>query len=135
LVTRCLQAHRAQDWDGLRELLHPDARIGVFAAGGKPLDVERAIGAMQSAHSDVTYHADVKTARGLDGYAVILEGAVSYTSAEGQHRREPHAWLYVFVDGLLYRSEMFDSPAEAQAAYRHHGLDLGVRDALSTDST
>jgi hypothetical protein len=126
LVTECLRAHRAEDWGHLRELLHPDARIGVFAAGGKPVEVERAIEAMRAAHSDVFYSADVTSMRGLDDHAVILEGAVSYRSDEGHYASEPHAWLYVFVDGRLYRSEMFDSAAEAHAAYREHGLELGV---------
>ena len=126
LVTACLRAHRAQDWDRLRELVHPDARVGVFAVGGKPVEVETAISAMEAAHADVSYSADVTSMRVLDEYAVILEGAVAFRSPEGRFVREPHAWLYVFVDGLLYRSEMFDSSNAAQAAYRKHGLDLGV---------
>jgi hypothetical protein len=126
LVTACLRAHRAQDWDHLRELVHADARVGVFAAGGKPVDVEAAIEAMRTAHSDVSYSADITSMRVLDEHAVILEGAVGFRSREGRFVQESHAWLYVFVDGLLYRSEMFATPVEAQAAYREHGIDLGV---------
>ena len=62
----------------------------------------------------------------LTAMYLILEGAVAFRSPEGRFVREPHAWLYVFVDGLLYRSEMFDSSNAAQAAYRKHGLGLGV---------
>jgi hypothetical protein len=125
LVTDLLRAHRGQDWDRLRELVHPDAKVGVFAAGGAPVDVETAIAAMQAAHEDTSYSADVKSLRALDEHAVILEGGVS-RRREGRLTTEPHAWLYVFVDGRLYRSEMFDDARDAQAAYLERGLDLGV---------
>jgi hypothetical protein len=45
---------------------------------------------------------------------------------DGERVVEPHVWLYVFVDGLLYRSEMFDSAEEAVTAYRERGRDLRV---------
>jgi hypothetical protein len=125
LVTECLKAHREGDWDRLRELLHSDARIGVFAAGGKPVEVETAISAMRSADAQIFYKADVKATRALDDHAVVLEGAVDH-ALDGERVVEPHAWLYVFVDGLLYRSEMFDSAEEAVTAYRERGRDLGV---------
>jgi hypothetical protein len=125
LVNECLKAHREGDWDRLREFLHSDARIGVFAAGGKPVEVETAIRAMRSAHAQFLYKADVKALRALDDHAVVLEGAVDH-ARDGERVVEPHVWLYVFVDGLLYRSEMFDSAEEAVTAYRERGRDLGV---------
>jgi ketosteroid isomerase-like protein len=125
LVTECLQAHRSGDWNRLRELVHPEGRLGVFAAGGKPAEVETAIAAMQEAHADVSYAADVERTRTVDGHAVILEGFVSYRS-DGRFVTEEYAWLYVFRDGLLYRSEMFRSPDAALSAYRERGPTLGV---------
>lgn len=123
-VTDLLRAHRAQDWERLRELVHREALIGVFAAGGTPVDVETAISAMSEVHTDTSYRADVTSLRALDDHAVILEGAVTYRRG-GRFVSEPHAWLYVFVDGLLHRSQMFASAQEAQASYLARGLDLG----------
>lgn len=128
LVTECLSAHRAQDWDRLRRLVHPQARIGVFATGGHAVDVERAIDAMRTAHEDVSYSAEVQSMVGLDAHAVVLEGGVGHRAADGRYVYERHAWLYVFVDDLLYRSAMFGSADEAKAAYRERGIDLGVGD-------
>ena len=127
VVTQLLAAHRAQDWDRLRTLLHPRARIGVFAAGGAPADAEEAIAAMQSAHADVSYSADVSSAHEIDTNVVVLLGAVRHREANGSRYLEsPHAWLYVIEDGLLYRSQMFASEREAREAYAAHGRALGV---------
>lgn len=124
LVTQLVGAHRRKDWDGLRTHIRPDAKIGVFAAGGKPVDVETAIAAMRSLHEDVSYRADISAAQVMDDHAVLLQGAVERRH-EGRFVRESHVWLYVFVDGLLHRSEMFDSEQEARRAYAERGIDLG----------
>jgi hypothetical protein len=126
VVNQCLQAHRAEDWQQLRKLLHPDARIGVFAAGGKPGDPEDAIAAMEAAHEDTSYHADVKSVRELDEHAVLLTGHVEFRSKEGKWNRADRVWLYVVVDNLLFRSQVFESETEAQETYARLGIDLGV---------
>jgi len=125
-VTECLQAHRSENWDRLRELFHPDARIGVFAAGGSPDHPEVAIAAMQAAREDHSYHADVETARELDEHAVVLNGHVQHSTADGAIVVDERAWLYVVVDKRLYRSQVFRDEAAAVEAYRQLGLDLGV---------
>ncbi len=126
VISRCLQAHRAKDWQQLRTLLHPDARIGVFASGGKPADPEDAIAAMAAAHEDTSYHADVGSVRVLDEHAVLLTGRVEFRSEEGRWIRAKRVWLYVVVDDLLFRSQVFESETEAQGAYSRLGIDLGV---------
>ena len=124
LVTQLLGAHRTKDWDLLRTLIHPEGKIGVFATGGTPADPETAIAAMKAAHEEVSYMADVDRVRVLDDHAMIVQGAVEHRR-DGRFVREAHAWLYVFVDGLLYRSEMFDSEQEARQAYAERGIELG----------
>jgi hypothetical protein len=127
VVTQLLAAHRAQDWDRLRTLLHPRARIGVFAAGGAPADPEEAIAAMRSAHADISYSADVSSAHEIDTNVVVLVGAVRHREASSaRHVESPHAWLYVIEDGLLYRSQMFASEREARETYAAHGRELGI---------
>ena len=125
-MRKCLEAHRAQDWDELRRLFHPRAKIGVFAGGGLPSDPEKALADMKAAHSDVLYQADVQTARELDEHAVVLKGRVRYRLEAGGFIDAERSWLYVVVDGQLYRSQMFRTPTEAELAYTTYGLDLGV---------
>jgi ketosteroid isomerase-like protein len=121
-----LRAHRAQDWEGLGELFHPDARIGVFAAGGEPGDPEDAITAMREAHQDLGYYAEIESARGLDDHAIVLKGYVQHASASGRPLRAERVWLYVVVDGKLFRSQVFEDEGLALETYRRHGLELGV---------
>ena len=125
-MRKCLEAHRAQDWDELRRLFHPRAKIGVFAGGGLPSDPEKALADMKAAHSDVLYQADVQTARELDEHAVVLKGRVRYRLDGGGFIDAERSWLYVVVDGQLYRSQMFRTSTEAELAYTTYGLDLGV---------
>jgi uncharacterized protein DUF4440 len=126
IVSQCLQAHRTKDWEQLRTLLHPDAQIGVFTAGGKPADPDAAIAAMEAAHEDVSYHADVQSIRILDEHAVLLTGRVEYRSAEGKWVKADRVWLYVVLDDLLYRSQVFESERQAQETYVRLGSSLGV---------
>jgi hypothetical protein len=124
-----LAAHRAEDWAELWRLFHTQAKIGVFAGGGSPDDPEKAIAALAAAHADQLYHAEVQSARELDEYAVILEGSVRYRAEEGGFIHVQRSWLYVVVDGRLYRSQMFPNSDDAEAAYAAHGRDLGVDDS------
>ena len=81
---------------------------------------------MTAAHGDALYHADVQSASELDEYAVLLKGSVRYPSEDGGFNHVQRSWLYVVVDGRLYRSQMFATSEEAKAAYAAHGRDLGV---------
>jgi hypothetical protein len=127
IVTQLLAAHRAQDWDRVRSLLHPRGRIGVFAAGGAPTDPEEAIAAMRAAHADLSYSADVSSAHEIDTNVVVLLGSVRHRDADsGRYVESPRAWLYVIEDGLLYRSQMFASEREARETYAAHGRELGI---------
>jgi len=127
VVTQLLAAHRAQDWDRLRSLLHPRARIGVFAAGGAPMDPEEAIAAMRDAHSDVSYSADVSSAHEIDTNVVVLVGTVRHREANStRYVESSQAWLYVIEDGRLFRSQMFPSEREARETYAAHGRELGI---------
>ena len=89
----CLEAHRAQDWDRLRTLLHPHARIGTFAGGGRPEDPEVAIARLREVHGDFLYQAKVVNMTELDAQAVVLEGRVQYRRNEGWADTE-QTWLY-----------------------------------------
>jgi hypothetical protein len=124
----CLDAHREQDWEKLRTLFHPKARIGTFAGGGRPEDPEAAIRRLQEAHGDLVYHADVGSLVELDDTAVLLTGNVRYRSSQGGWGLVERTWLYVVREGLLYRSAMYESQHEALGEYERLGTTLGVGD-------
>jgi hypothetical protein len=125
LTEALLRAHRTQDWDYLRTLFHPDAKIGVFATGGAPEDPERAIQAMRQAHTDGVYSATADRISLLDDDVVMLEGFVRYRVPDGGIAFVERVWLYVIVDGLLHRSAMFKTQNDARAALQS-GRRLGA---------
>lgn len=127
IARACLKAHRAQDWATLRALLHPQARIGTFAGGGRPERPEQAIARLIDAHEDFIYHADVATIAELDDESVLLEGRVQYRDHLGIADVE-RCWLYVTREGLLYRSAVYRSSSEARNEYAASGPTLGVPD-------
>lgn len=127
VVHACLAAHEAKDWDRLRRLFHPEARIGVFAGGGQPGDPEQAIADMQRSHEeDWVYQASVSNLRQLDEHAVLLHGRVRYSTTGGGFADVERFWLYVIRDGRLYRSAVFETAADALAAYESKGPTLGA---------
>jgi hypothetical protein len=82
---------------------------------------------MRSAHEDdVAYEADVSDMRQVDEHAVLLQGRVRYTAESGGFADVERFWLYVVVDGLLYRSAVFVSANAAIAEYEAQGITLGV---------
>ena len=111
----------------LRTLLHPHARIGTFAGGGRPEDPETAIARLREAHADFLYQADVANLTELDSQAVVLEGRVQYRNDRGWADSE-RTWLYVIRDELLYRSAVYRSSDLARAEYETLGPTLGVPD-------
>ena len=123
----CLAAHRAQDWEKLRTLFHPCARIGTFAGGGRPEEPEQALARLQEAHKDHIYEAKVEEMAELDGQAVVLDGGVRFREKNGWAQIE-RSWLYVVREGLLYRSAMYRSSDEARNEYAALGPGLGIPD-------
>lgn len=113
-----LAAHEAADWDRLRELFHPEARIGVFAGGGEPGDPEQAIRDMRRAHGDVIYKARVDDVEELDERSLLLRGRVRYPLPDGGFADAPRFWVYVTRDGLLYRSAVFETEEAALARWQ-----------------
>jgi hypothetical protein len=124
----CLAAHRDQDWERLRTLFHPKARIGTFAGGGHPEEPETALRRLQMAHSDLIYHAEVGSLVELNEEAVLLKGSVRSRSPKGGWHATQRAWLYVVRGGLLYRSAVYETPHQARAEYERLGSTLGVAD-------
>jgi hypothetical protein len=123
----CLAAHRAQDWEKLRTLLHPNARIGTFTGGGRPQAPEEAIARLREAHEDHVYQARVSDMEELDDHAVVLEGGVRFRDGGGWAQVE-RSWLYVVREGLLYRSAVYRTSDDARNEYEIRGPTLGVPD-------
>jgi hypothetical protein len=71
------------------------------------------------------YSTDEAQTEAFDGNAVVVWGIVSRRDDLGTDYTQS-AWLLTFRDGLVWRSRTYASIDAARAAYREHGLDLGI---------
>ncbi|HJU47303.1 MAG TPA: nuclear transport factor 2 family protein [Gaiellaceae bacterium] len=121
-----IDAWQARDWDQLRALFHPDARLETQAGGAAMLSGEETLRTLQQALRDGLYEPRVHEFTALDDRAVLLRGSARYRRPEGGFADTTRCWLYVFDGGLLHRSRLFGDASQAREAYAELGPSLGV---------
>ncbi len=122
-VERLREAADTRDWDLLRSLCHPDARLVLRMTEGAALALDDALAVLRAdaeagAYEPTHYYID-----DLDESAAIAVGSVM-----GPHDQKPKhlCWLLTFRDGLLYRQALHETSNEAEELYRKLGLELGI---------
>src|SRR5262249_11370976 len=120
-----LDAFGRQDWDGVRRLFHPDARLVTIGGGPEPKGPDETLEIIRAAAAHPRYRAHISQERALDADAVLVHGSLRYGTPEGGFGERTSVWLYTVKDGLLYRSRYFSQESEAVATYRETGLSLG----------
>lgn len=121
LLERLRSAADAGDWEQVRSLCHPEARMVLRISDGRALSLDEALDLLRAEddareHEPTHYYVD-----DLDERAAISLGSVVRGGAQ-KHL----CWLLTFVDGLVYRQALFHSLSEAQEAYAELGLELGM---------
>ena len=121
LLERLRSAADAHDWEQLRDLCHPEARLVLRMPDGRALSVDEALEVLRAdveagEHEPVHYYVD-----DLDEQAVVSLGSLVRDG-----RQKQLCWVMTFVDGLVFRQALFSTLSEGQAAYAKLGLDLGV---------
>jgi ketosteroid isomerase-like protein len=117
---------RAGDWDALRALYHPDARLVTVTGGPEPLPVDGLISELQRASEDTWYSVKSTKAVVVDEHAVIFVGRMRRSVPGGGFEDAGHVWLLTVRDGLIYRQGVYGTAEEAAAAYEQLGLSLGI---------
>ncbi len=128
LLERLRTAADAGDWDGVRSLCHPDARLVLQVSDGRPLSLDEALVLLRAEaeageHEPAHYYVN-----DLDDRAAI---ALGYVARQGTEKHL--CWLLTFVEGLVYRQALFRSLSDAQAAYDEFGLELGMPGSDQSD--
>ena len=125
----CVERLRAavddRDWEGLRSLCHPEARVVLPISDGMALSTGELIPALRSVTEESKYAAHLYYTEEIDGNAACAVGSFHLFSA-ATTEATPACWLVTFVDGLLYREALFDSIADARRAYANLGIELGI---------
>ena len=117
---------RAGDWDALRALYHPDARLVTVTGGPEPLPVDGLISELQRASEDTWYSVNSTKAVVVDEHAVIFVGRMRRSVPGGGFEDAGHVWLLTVRDGLIYRQGVYGTAEEAAAAYEELGVGLGI---------
>ena len=117
---------RAGDWDALRALYHPDARLVTVTGGPEPLPVDGLISELQRASEDTWYSVKSTKAVVVDEHAVIFVGRMRRSVSGGGFEDAGHVWLLTVQDGLIYRQGVYGTAEEAAAAYQELGVSLGM---------
>lgn len=126
LVRRLWSAFEARDWDRLRSLYHPDARLSAVASNRTPLTREQFVEALRAAAGDELYSAAWYGCQAVGEECAIVSGSVRSRLPDGGFSVSTLYWLMTFRDGLLYRSAVCPSFAEAESTYRAAGVTLGL---------
>jgi ketosteroid isomerase-like protein len=115
-----------RDWDSLRDLFHPDARIELAATGPRIFSPDEAVAEFEHGSENPAFAAIPAETAPINDEAVIVRGSLRTSDARGGHALSQHAWLYIERDGLLYRMRAFESEARARTAYVDDGPTLGL---------
>jgi len=124
LLEAISDAFSTRDWERLRSLYHDQARISSVAAGDRVLSADELIDVLAATEGG-TYATDDTQTEALDENAVVVWGLVRQRDEVGS-MFTASAWVLTFRDGLVLRSKAYASVDEGRAAYREHGLDLGI---------
>jgi hypothetical protein len=122
-VEQLRAAADAREWELLRSLCHPDARLVLRMTEGKALTVDEAIAVLREDADAGAYEPTHYYIGDLDAQAAIAVGTVM---GPNDQTAKHLCWLLTFVDGLLYRQALCATADEAEQLYREHGLELGI---------
>ena len=113
------------DWATLRSLYHDDARLNTIAAHERVVGPDELI-EIFAGLEHTSYQVGDTTTEAIDDHAVIVSAHLRYPDEDGGVVYAPKSWVLTFKDDLLYRSRAYPSPDRARAAYRRHGVELGM---------
>lgn len=126
---------KAGDWDALRALYHPDARVVTVTGGPEPLCADALIAELRRASEDTWYSVKTTKAVVVDEHAVIFVGRMRRSVPGGGFEDAGHVWMITVRDDLIYRQRVYGTADEAFASYRELGVALGIDGTLPPEST
>lgn len=118
-------AFNRSDWTTLRTLYHEQARLCTVAAHERVVGPDELIAVFERL-DQTTYLIGETTTEAIDDDAAIVSANVRFPLEAGGVGYAPKTWLLTFKGGLVYRTSAYSSSERAKAAYRQHGIDLGI---------
>jgi len=130
LARRVYDLYGRRDWEVLATLMHPGGLYEAVSAPGQALDRSGLLDAVQALdREDRFFRADLQLVDDVDADAAVVEATIRWESESGGSQLRNACWLLTFVDGLHYRTRVYETPTAAREAYGVHGVDLGLSHA------
>jgi hypothetical protein len=106
---------RAPNWEAV---LHPEIEVRLLATFDEVVSGrDEVVKALTEGRGAALYAGQITRVDPVDDSAVISIGNVRYALAGGGLAHGTGVWLDEFRDGLLWRSRVYKTGAEALAAY------------------
>ena len=120
-MLRALHEHKRDNVpaDQLAPMIHPQAEMRLVIAFGATLQGrDTIVDALRSARRNASlYDARVRRFEWLDETTVLTFGQGRYALEGGGYAEGRLYWLDEFLDGLIYRAQVFMQEAGARRAY------------------
>ena len=128
IVAEAMSAYERGDLEALAGFIHPDAEIEMFA---RQRDVAVGPDGLRDTLESVREGVHKPTMTRIENVgddAALMVGRIQYADTERGGVIDRNAvWLTVLRDGLLWRTRVFGTPAEARAAYAELRAEYGSR--------
>jgi len=131
LAARMMDAFNRRDWELLQTLYHPEALLPTVAANGQPLTPRQLLAVVKPTTVDGVYQYTIDRFLDLDPRVCVGSGRVRHRLTPNGLADHSQHWLYVFNEGLLWRSGLYTTLSKAKQAFADQGYDLGLEAAIT----
>jgi anti-anti-sigma factor len=132
LAARMMDAFNRRDWELLQTLYHPEALLPTVAGNGQPLTPRQLLAVVKPTTVDGVYQYAIHRFLDLDPRVCVGSGRVRHRLTPNGLADHSQHWLYVFKDGLLWRSGLYTTLSKAKQAFADQGYDLGLEPTATT---
>jgi ketosteroid isomerase-like protein len=116
IVGEAMACYDRGDLEALAALVHPEAEIELVAFDGVVHGPDGLVGALAQVREGV-HRPTVTSIRAVGADAAVMIGRIQYTDARGSLSDRKAVWLTMLRDGLLWRTHVFETDAQARAFY------------------
>ena len=118
-------AYELRDWAALRALHHDDARVLTIGTGERVVGPDEFVDALVALEGTVFEVSETRT-HPMDDDAELIGGQMRWPTAGGGIADAHRSAIMTLKDGLVWRSRVYRTDADARAAYVRYGIDLGI---------
>jgi hypothetical protein len=118
LYEHAIRVMGGQPASSVRQLIHPEAEMRLFASFRKPVRGRTAaVRALEAGLGAAVFKASISHIEWLDDVTSLTFGHARYALEQGGSTEGNVCWLAQFRDGLIWQVEAFETEEEARRSY------------------